>query len=108
MDLMSTYYQVRMREEDINLQRASDNAYANIKLFRGLEDTKSFYDDSKKIEYHLEALRKTLDILRDNKLYVKLSKNGVRMDTDKVQTIKDWPVPRTHKEIHSFLGVSGY
>ncbi|GMF34980.1 unnamed protein product [Phytophthora fragariaefolia] len=74
--------------------------------------TMSFYDDiyiftkSTKIEDHLEALRGTLDILRNNKLYVKLSKcvfcaseipclgdfvgcNGVRMDPDKVQTIKD-------------------
>ncbi|OWY92619.1 Retroelement, partial [Phytophthora megakarya] len=101
------------------------------KLFRGLESTKSFYDaiyiftKSRSIEDHLSALRKTLDILRDNKLYVKLSKcvfcaeeipclgdfvgrNGVRMDPDKVQTIKDWPVPRTQEELHSFLGLTGY
>ncbi|GMF36236.1 unnamed protein product [Phytophthora fragariaefolia] len=93
--------------------------------------TKSFYDDiyiftkSRNIDEHLEALRKTLDILRDNKLYVKLAKcvfcaeeipclgnfvgrNGVRMDPDKVQTIKDWPVPRTQEELHSFLGLTGY
>ncbi|GMF44415.1 unnamed protein product [Phytophthora fragariaefolia] len=64
-----------------------------------------------------------LDI--DNKLYVKLSKcvfcadeipclgdfvgrNGVWMDPDKVQTIKDWSVPRTQEELHSFLGLTGY
>ncbi|GMF21580.1 unnamed protein product [Phytophthora fragariaefolia] len=102
-----------------------------LKLFRDLKNTKSFCDDSyvftksPKIEDHLDALRETLDILRDNKLYVKLSKcvfcadeipclgdfvrrNGVRMDPDKVQTIKDWPVPRTQEELHSFLGLTGY
>ncbi|GMF46933.1 unnamed protein product [Phytophthora fragariaefolia] len=47
------------------------------KLFRDLNNTKSFYDDiyvftkPPNIEDHLDALRKTLDILRDNKLYVK-------------------------------------
>ncbi|KAE8875052.1 hypothetical protein PF003_g40822 [Phytophthora fragariae] len=30
------------------------------------------------------------------------------MDPDKVQTIKDWPVPRTQEELHSFLGLTGY
>ncbi|KAG2922036.1 hypothetical protein PC117_g16080 [Phytophthora cactorum] len=151
MDLMSAYYQVRMREEDIKftafqapnglweylvLPMGVCNAPATMnrltsKLFRDLKHTKSFYDDiyiftkSPKIEDHLEALRETLDILRDNKLYVKLSKcvfcadeipclgdfvgrKGVCMDPDKVQTIKDWPVPRNQEELHSFLGLTGY
>ncbi|KAG6616287.1 Retrovirus Polyprotein [Phytophthora cinnamomi] len=151
MDLMSAYYQVRMREEDIKftafqapnglweylvLPMGVCNAPATMhrltsKLFRDLKNTKSFYDDiyiftkSPNVEDHLDALRETLDILCDNKLYVKLSKcvfcadeipclgdfvgrNGVRMDPDKVQTIKDWPVPRTQEELHSFLGLTGY
>ncbi|POM72497.1 Hypothetical protein PHPALM_10777, partial [Phytophthora palmivora] len=134
MDLMSAYYQVRMREEDIKftafqapnglweylvLPMGVCNAPATMhrltsKIFRDLKSTKSLYDDiyiftkSPRIEDHLDALRETLDILRENKLYVKLSKcvfcaeeipclgdfvgrNGVRMDPDKVQTIKDWP-----------------
>ncbi|KAE9013364.1 hypothetical protein PR003_g24477 [Phytophthora rubi] len=84
------------------------------KLFRDSKNTKSFYDDiyvftkSHSIDEHLEALRKTLDILRDNKLCVKLAKcvfcaneipclgdfvgrDGVRVDPDKVQTIKTDP-----------------
>ncbi|KAG4228993.1 hypothetical protein PC116_g22673 [Phytophthora cactorum] len=94
MDLMSAYYQVRMRAEDIKftafqapnalweyllLPMGVCNAPATMhqltsKLFRVLENTKSFYDDiyiftkSRNIGDHLEALRKTLDILRDNKL----------------------------------------
>ncbi|OWZ17101.1 LOW QUALITY PROTEIN: Pol Polyprotein [Phytophthora megakarya] len=145
MDLMSAYYQVRMRVEDIKFTAFQDpnglweylvlpmgvcNAPAithrlTSKLFRGLKQTRSFYDDiyiftkSQDINKHLEALRKTLDILRDNKLYVKLSKcvfcapeipclgdfvdrDGVSMDPDKLQTIIDWP------ELHSFLGLTGY
>ncbi|KAG2770883.1 hypothetical protein PC129_g15103 [Phytophthora cactorum] len=30
------------------------------------------------------------------------------MDPDKVQTIKDWPVPRNQEELHSFLDLTGY
>ncbi|POM59800.1 polyprotein [Phytophthora palmivora] len=151
MDLMSAYYKVRMREDDIKFTafQASNglweylvlpmgvcNAPATMhrltsKIVRDLKSTKSFYDDiyiftkSRRIEDHLDALRETLDILRENKLYVKLSKcvfcaeeilslgdfvgrNGVRMDPDKVQIIKDWPVPRTQEELHGFLGLTGY
>ncbi|KAJ8577677.1 hypothetical protein ON010_g1528 [Phytophthora cinnamomi] len=100
-------------------------------LFKGLPHTRSFYDDiyiftkSKDINEHLQAIRDVLEILKVNKLYVKLSKcvfcteeipclgdfigrNGVRIDPDKVQTIRDWPVPRTQDQLHSFLGLTGY
>jgi hypothetical protein len=33
---------------------------------------------------------------------------GVRIDPDKVQTIRDWPIPRNQDELHSFLGLTGY
>ena len=100
MDLMSAYYQVRTREEAIKytafqapnglweylvLPMGVCNAPATMhhltsKLFRGLQNTKSFYDDiyiftkSRSMDEHLDSLRKTLDILRDSKLYVKLAK----------------------------------
>ncbi|OWZ09666.1 LOW QUALITY PROTEIN: hypothetical protein PHMEG_00017593 [Phytophthora megakarya] len=106
MDLMSAYYQVRMRKEDIK--------FTAFQVAKGLWEylqTRSFCEDiyifiiSQDVNEHLEALRKTLDILRDNKLYFKLSKcvfctpeipclgdfvgrDGVPMDPDKVQYIK--------------------
>ncbi|GMF26541.1 unnamed protein product [Phytophthora fragariaefolia] len=112
------------------LQRTSDDASVDLKDFSRFEADEIFLrrhlylHKSRNIDEHLEALRKTLDILRDNKLYVKLAKcvfcaeeipclgdfvgrNGVRMDPDKVQTIKDWPVARTQEELHSFLGLTG-
>ncbi|KAG3105383.1 hypothetical protein PI124_g5946 [Phytophthora idaei] len=76
-----------------SLQRTSYHASVDINTFPGLEadevDIKTFpglvayevhlrrhllFTKSPKIEDHLEALRETLDILRDNKRYVKLSK----------------------------------
>ncbi|GMF53574.1 unnamed protein product [Phytophthora fragariaefolia] len=151
MDLMSAYYQVRMNldhtkytafqapsglYEYLVLPMGISNAPATMhrltsSLFKGLTHTRSFYDDiyvftkSKDIDEHLRALRDVLEILKKNKLYVKLSKcvfcaeeipclgdfigrNGVRIDPDKVQTIRDWPVPRTQEQLHSFLGLTGY
>ncbi|KAE8907766.1 hypothetical protein PF005_g16824 [Phytophthora fragariae] len=151
MDLMSAYYQVRMKMDHVKytaFQAPSglyeylvvlmgvSNAPATMdrltsSLFKGLPHTRSFYDDiyvftkSKDINEHLRALRDVLEVLNKNKLYVKLSKcvfcaeeipclgdfigrNGVRIDPDKVQTIRDWPVPRTQEQLHSFLGLTGY
>ncbi|KAJ8515350.1 hypothetical protein ON010_g18574 [Phytophthora cinnamomi] len=151
MDLMSAYYQVRMKIDHVKytafqapsglheylvLRMGVSNAPATMHrltslLFKGLSHTRSFYNDryvfrkSKDINEHLRALRDVLEILKKNKLYVKLSKcvfcadeipclgdfigrNGVRIDPDKVQTIRDWPVPRTQEQLYSFLGLTGY
>ncbi|OWY98098.1 DNA/RNA polymerase [Phytophthora megakarya] len=87
------------------------------------------YDDiyvflkSLNIKNDLEALRERLDMLRENKQYVKLSKcvfcaevipcvgdfaerEGVHIGPDKVQTIKKCPVPRTQEGPHSFPGLT--
>ncbi|GMF22832.1 unnamed protein product [Phytophthora fragariaefolia] len=81
--------------------------------------------EMKDIDEHLRALRDVVEILKNNQLYVKLSKcvfsaeeipylgdligrNGVRIDPHKLQTIRDWPVPRTPQQLHSFIGLTGY
>ena len=37
-----------------------------------------------------------------------LGKNGIRMDPDKVSIIANWAIPRTKKEIQSFVGTVVY
>ncbi|POM69576.1 Reverse transcriptase [Phytophthora palmivora] len=103
------------------LQRASNTALAHVECY----DDIYIFTKSPRIEDYLDALRETLDVLRENKLYVKLSKcvfcaeeipclghfvgrNGVRMDLDKVQTIKVWSVPRTQERLHNFPGLTEY
>ncbi|GMF18457.1 unnamed protein product [Phytophthora fragariaefolia] len=151
MDLMSAYYQARMKldhtkhtafqvpsdlYEYLVLPMGVSNAPATMhrltsSLFKGLTHTRSFYDDiyvftkSKDIDEHLRALHDVLEIQKKHKLYVKLFKwvfcaeaipclgdfigrNGVRIDPDKFQTIRDLPVPRTQEQLHSFHGLTGY
>ena len=37
-----------------------------------------------------------------------LSKEGISPNPDKIQKVKDWPVPTNAKEVHSFLGLASY
>ena len=80
---------------------------------------------SKSKSEHLKLLKKVFERLKQNKLYVKLSKcefmknsieflghqisnEGIRMLSDKVKSINDWPVPKNSKQVASFLGLLGY
>ncbi|XP_073030793.1 uncharacterized protein [Primulina eburnea] len=75
-------------------------------------------------EDHKEHLQLTLQMLREKELYAKfkkcefwlksvtflghnISKEGVSVDPKKVETITDWPRPKTVTEIRSFLGLAG-
>ena len=37
-----------------------------------------------------------------------LSKDGISPNPEKVAKVKDWPVPKSAKEVHSFLGLASY
>ena len=37
-----------------------------------------------------------------------LSKEGISLNPEKIQKVKDWPVPSNVKEVHSFLGLVSY
>ncbi|KAJ0513409.1 putative nucleotidyltransferase, Ribonuclease H [Helianthus annuus] len=88
-----------------------------------------FIDDiliySKSQEEHEQHLRLILELLRKEQLYAKLSKcdfwlrevhflghvvnkDGIHVDPSKVDSIRNWPAPRTPTEIRQFLGLAGY
>jgi hypothetical protein len=88
-----------------------------------------FLDDiivySDTLEDHERHLRLALQRLREQRLCAKLSKsalcqteveflghyvgrNGLRVMEDKIDTIRDWPVPTTIRELRAFLGLAGY
>jgi hypothetical protein len=74
---------------------------------------------------HEEHVKQVLERLRAYGLYVKLSKcafgveqveflgyvisaNGVAMELSRVETIKDWPIPRSYYEVQVFLGFANF
>ncbi|GJR38276.1 hypothetical protein Tco_1213960, partial [Tanacetum coccineum] len=76
-------------------------------------------------EEHAEHLKLILELLKKEELYAKFSKyefwlsmvqflghvidsEGIHMDPAKIESIKDWASPKTPKEIHQFLGLTGY
>ncbi|KAL9993804.1 putative nucleotidyltransferase, Ribonuclease H [Helianthus debilis subsp. tardiflorus] len=88
-----------------------------------------FIDDiliySKSQEEHEQHLRIILELLRKEQLYAKFSKcdfwlrevhflghvvnkYGIHVDPSKVDSIRNWPAPRTPTEIRQFLGLAGY
>jgi len=88
-----------------------------------------FIDDilvySRSEEDHANHLRQVLQVLHDRRLYAKFSKcefwlksvaflghivsdEGIRVDSQKIEAVKDWPRPTTPTEVRSFLGLAGY
>jgi len=80
---------------------------------------------SKTWEEHLKHVKQTLDVLKREKLYVKLSKcefgktylnylghtvggGELKIDPSKVAAIVSWPKPKSAIEVRSFLGVAQY
>ncbi|OWY99647.1 polyprotein [Phytophthora megakarya] len=132
MDLMSAYYQVRMKTDHIKyttfqapsglyeypvLPMGVSNAPATMhrltsSLFKGLPHTRSFYDiyiftKSKYINEHLQALRDVLEILKNNKLYVKLAKRVFYVE--QIPCLSDFIGRNGFALIQTnFLGLNGY
>ena len=80
---------------------------------------------SSDITAHPQHVRDILHILRENQLYAKVEKcefskdhmtfvgymvssKGIGMDPAKVSAVLDWPVPKSVKEIQSFLGFANF
>ncbi|MCO5610098.1 hypothetical protein L7F22_064333 [Adiantum nelumboides] len=88
-----------------------------------------FFDDiivySKSLEEHKEHLKAKFLALQENKLYINrkkseffleeihylghiISKDGIRMDPQKIVVINAWPEPRNLRELQNFIGMCSY
>lgn len=80
---------------------------------------------SSSLEEHKKDLMKILNRLKEANLKIQLDKceffrkevqylghtvseEGVKPNTDKIEIIKKWPIPKNEKEIRQFLGTLGY
>lgn len=81
------------------------------------------FSDTK--EEHEEHVKRVLQRLQENKLYAKaekcefykeeveflgylVSKEGIRMDPAKIQSVVEWPTPKNIKEVRGFLGFTNF
>ena len=80
---------------------------------------------SSSIDDHLHRLQNVYNKLIENNLKLKPEKcrffqtegsflghtvtpNGVKKDDKKIESIKEWPVPKNVKDLRRFLGLTGY
>ena len=61
-------------------------------------------------EFNLKIKRKKSHFFQTSITFLGhiLSANGVSPNPEKVAKIKDWPTPKTPKEVHSFVGLALY
>jgi hypothetical protein len=80
---------------------------------------------SKSKEEHEKHLRMVLQVLREHQLYAKLrkcsfyqeqihylghiiSEEGITVDPEKIDAIREWSAPKNVTEVRSFMGLAGY
>ncbi|XP_049367958.1 uncharacterized protein LOC125832810 [Solanum verrucosum] len=110
IDLRSGYHQLRIKPSDV-AKTAFRTRYGHYEFLTEAD--------------HVCHLRAVLQKLRDEKLYVKLSKcefwlesvaflghvvskDGVRVDPAKIEAVQGWTRPTSPIEIRSFVGLAGY
>ncbi len=151
IDLQSGYHQVRIAAEDVEKTafRTRYGLFQFLVLPFGLTNAPAtfqhlmnsvlrpyldkfvlvYLDDiliySKNEAEHLRHIQTVLAVLRQHKLFARLSKcafglesveflghivskDGICVDPKKVEVIKQWPTPKSQKDVRSFLGLAGY
>ena len=104
--------------------RLMDRIFCKHRSYTGV-----FFDDiivhSKTLEEHKEHLAQVFKELQKHKLFVNskksefflkeicylghiISKDGIKMDPDKLKIIQDWPQPLNLHELRSFIGMCSY
>jgi hypothetical protein len=149
--LRSSYHLVRIKEEDISKTtfRTRYGHYEFMIVLFGLSNSSvvfmylmngvfreyldkviiMFLDDiliySNIEEEHEQHLRMVLQILREHKVYAKLSKcifyqkkihysghiisvDEITVDPEKIEAIRGWTVPRNVTDVRSFMGLARY
>nr|GEU76559.1 putative reverse transcriptase domain-containing protein [Tanacetum cinerariifolium] len=128
IDLRSSYHQLRVQEEDIQktaFRTRYDHYGFQVTPF-GLTNAPVVFMDlmnqvckpyldkfmivfindiliySKSKVEHAEHLKLILELLKKEEF------EGIHVDPDKIESIKDWASPKTPAEIHQFLGLAGY
>ena len=151
LDLFKGYHQLRVKEEDVH--KTAFRTHYGLFEFKvmcfGLTNAPAqfqtmmnkilspylgrfcvvYLDDiliySRTPEEHEQHVDKVLQLLRQHKLHVQVSKcflarkrveflghivegGQIRMDPRKVKAVQDWPTPSSPRDVRGFLGLAGY
>ncbi|XP_074374411.1 uncharacterized protein LOC141714814 [Apium graveolens] len=112
IDLRLGYHQLRVKASDIpktSLRTRYGHDEFLVMSFGLTNEPAVFMDLMKRSkEEHEEHFRVVLETLRNNKLYAKYKKYGIKVDPSKVEAITNWPRPSTATKVRSFLELAGY
>lgn len=112
-----------LKNSPSTFQRVMDN------VLRGLNNCLVYLDDilvySTSLQEHIDSLQKVFQRLRESNFKIQMDKSeflkhetpylghvitreGIKPNPDKIAAIQNFPIPKTTKEIKSFLGLLGY
>ncbi|CAH2088138.1 unnamed protein product [Euphydryas editha] len=98
-------------------------------ILRGIENVFTYLDDviiiSTSLQEHIEKIKQVFDRFKIHNLKIQLDKSeflkkhvkflghelteqGLVPNQDKIKAVLNFPLPKTHKDIKSFLGLVGY
>ncbi|GJS74306.1 putative reverse transcriptase domain-containing protein [Tanacetum coccineum] len=98
IDLRSGYHQLRVHDEII-LKTAFRTRYDILSHSNALGLTLTAPASSPKCEFWLREVQFLRHVI---------NRDGIHVDPSKIEAVKNWKVPRTPSEVHSFLGLPGY
>ncbi|GKC66863.1 putative reverse transcriptase domain-containing protein, partial [Tanacetum coccineum] len=110
--LRSSYHQLRVREEDISkttFRTRYGHCEFQVMPF-GLTNTPAVFMDlmNRKEELYAKFSKCEFWLSKVQFLGHLIDSEGIHVDPEKIEAIKDWASPKTPIEIHQFLGLAGY
>ncbi|KAI3821399.1 hypothetical protein L1987_08966 [Smallanthus sonchifolius] len=111
IDLRSGYHQLKVREEDVpkTAFRTRYGHYEFLVMSFGLTNAPAaFMDLMNREKLYAKFFKCTFWLREVQFLSHVINPNGIMVDPAKIETVKEWNVPKTPTEIQSFLGLAGY
>ncbi|GJY05525.1 putative reverse transcriptase domain-containing protein [Tanacetum coccineum] len=119
INLRSGYHQLRVREEDIPKTAFRMRPYLDKFVIVFIDDILIYSKSKEEHEVHLKLM---LKLLEKEKLFRKFSKcefwlqevyflgyvvnsEGIHVDPSKIEAVKKWKPPKTHRDPIHFLGI---